>query len=228
MLRKTFALASLAMIGYSSKLQANMHYDECVVTDKLVSDFDRSLVEWSNEVDNNMEIITNRDSYGADLDSIDVCFTITYTTTITGRKIAKKRIKGFATYVTFDDGDLRQTVKEAVGITDGVLSDCVNIKIEDDERISMISNNTNWEAFGVTVAKKNSYGAWKNDTVKIVFDKNLYEMPYSNMMGTNLDVDKKIKPIDQYKVIGVQGVFDQDGEPTGLDWILLDTDCTED
>ena len=207
-----------------------MHHDECIVTDKekkLVSDFNKSLVEWSNEVDNNMEIITSRNSSDADIDSIDVCFTITYTTTITGRKIAKKRIKGFATWVTFEDGDLRQTVKEAVGTTEGVLSDCVKIPIKDDERISMISNNANWEAFGVTVAKKNSHGTWVNDTVKIVFDKNLYEMPYNDMM-TNLDVDKKIKPIDQYKVIGVQGVFDQDGEPTGLDWILLDTDCTED
>ena len=84
-----------------------MHYDECVVSDTIISDFDSSLVEWSNEVDNNMEIITSRDSYGADLSSIDVCFSITYTTAITGRIIEKKRIKGFATYVTFEDGDLR-------------------------------------------------------------------------------------------------------------------------
>ena len=204
-----------------------MHYDECVVSDTIISDFDSSLVEWSNEVDNNMEIITSRDSYGADLSSIDVCFSITYTTAITGRTIEKKRIKGFATYVTFEDGDLRQTIKEAVGTTDGVLSDCVNVPIEEDEKISMISNNANWEAFAVTVAKKNRFGAWENDTVKIVFDETIYKMPYNDMMGTNLDIDKKILPIGQYKVIGVQGVFDEEGEPTGLDWILLDTNCTE-
>ena len=92
----------------------------------------------------------------------------------------------------------------------------------------MISNNANWEAFAVTVAKKNRFGAWENDTVKIVFDETIYKMPYNDMMGTNLDIDKKILPIGQYKVIGVQGVFDEEGEPTGLDWILLDTNCTED
>ena len=107
-----------------------------------------------------MEIITSRDSYGADLTSIDVCYTITYTTAITGRTIAKKRIKGIATYVTFDDGELRQTVKEAVGETDGTLSDCIEVPIAGDERVSMISNFANWEAFGITVAKRNRYGSW--------------------------------------------------------------------
>ena len=204
-----------------------MRYDQCVVSGQAISNFDSSYVEWSNAVDNNMDIITSRDSLGADLDSIDVCYTITYTTSITGRTIAKKRIKGFATYVTFDDGVLRQTVKEAVGDTEGTLQDCVNIPIADDERVSMISNWHNWEAFAVTVAKRNAFGTWENDTVKVVFDGHIYQDRYNDMMGTGMDVDVRIEPINQYEVIGVQGVFDGDGEPTGLDWILLDTKCTE-
>ena len=52
-------------------------------------------------------------------------------------------------------------------------------------------------------------------------------MPYNGMMGTGLEVDTKIEPIEKYKVIGVQGLFDDDGNSTGLDWILLDTDCNE-
>ena len=93
MLNKTFALASLAMIGQSSKLQAGMQFDECVKSGDVIQNFGSTLESrWSNEVDNNMEIIKNRDSFGADINSIDVCFSITTSKGITGRPITKKRI----------------------------------------------------------------------------------------------------------------------------------------
>ena len=49
-------------------------------------------------------------------------------------------------------------------------------------------------------------------------------MQYNAMWGVGLDVDVRIDP-SLYKVIGVQGDFDKDNNPTGVDWILLDTRC---
>ena len=49
-------------------------------------------------------------------------------------------------------------------------------------------------------------------------------MEYVEAWGVGLDVDVRIDP-SLYKVIGVQGDFDEDNNPTGVDWILLDTRC---
>ena len=51
-------------------------------------------------------------------------------------------------------------------------------------------------------------------------------MEYVEAWGVGLDVDVRIDP-SLYKVIGVQGDFDEDNNPTGVDWILLDTRCVD-
>ena len=51
-------------------------------------------------------------------------------------------------------------------------------------------------------------------------------MDYVPAWGVGLDVDVRIDP-SLYKVIGVQGDFDENDNPIGVDWILLDTRCVE-
>ena len=73
MFRKSLALGSLAMIGQSLTIQTSIHYDQCIVEDIAENKFGE-LVEWSNEHDNNMEIIKARDSLDANINTLEVCF----------------------------------------------------------------------------------------------------------------------------------------------------------
>ena len=73
MFRKSLAYGSLAMIGQSLMVQTSIHFDQCIMEDMAENTFGE-LVEWSNEHDNNMEIIKARNSLDADITTLEVCF----------------------------------------------------------------------------------------------------------------------------------------------------------
>ena len=131
------------------------------------------------------------------------------------------RIQGFATVVEFADKTIRQVVAEVVGTP----MNCVEIEIARTERVSILSHLQNWEAFAVTVAEQNKEGEWVNTKIKSVFGGMPFDMPYEERFGVGLDFDYEIDPATR-KLVGVQGLF-ENGIPTGLDWILLDTTCVE-
>ena len=56
MFRKALAFGSLAILGQSLSIQTSIHYDQCIVEDMAENGFS-DLVDWTNEHDNNMEII---------------------------------------------------------------------------------------------------------------------------------------------------------------------------
>ena len=92
MFRKSLALGSLAMIGQSVMIQTSIHNNQCIVEDKAENKFSET-VEWSNEHDNNMEIVKTRDSEDADITKLEVCFhSHNRPSYITGRNMIDYRI----------------------------------------------------------------------------------------------------------------------------------------
>ena len=73
MFRKALAFGSLAILGQSLSIQTGIHYDQCIVEDMAENGFSE-LVDWTNEHDNNMEIIQGRDSLDANITQLEVCF----------------------------------------------------------------------------------------------------------------------------------------------------------
>ena len=181
-------------------------------------------LEWSSLQDNNLRQVRIRQSDDAVLEKVEVCFNQK-----TGQLDYSKfplelpLIQGIWAIVAYEDEYTRSVVQGPVGID----RNCVDLPVKENERVSEISRSFNWNAFVITVAEEHD-GQWVNTKTRGAYAGYFYEEDYDRHDGCpDSFISVSVNPANRL-VVGLQGLFDEDGTPTGIDWILADTQCIAD
>ena len=201
-----FAKSFVLACSMASAIGVQVTFKDCLRTGEASQIFDGDL-EWNGAPDSNLRRVRIQQSDDAVFEKVEVCF---------DKESELPTIQGFWAIVAFEDEISRYVYQGPVG-TD---RNCIDVPVNEGERVSMVSHTENWGAFALVVAEEQN-GEWVNTKERGAYRGIYYEQDFDPRRNECLDVDIHIDASNR-QIVGLQGLF-EDGEPVGIDWILADT-----